>query len=503
MTPIDRGRRAMAVLAVLAAAALVVGAAGGAKRLPALTVAAGGGHSCAITKAGGVRCWGLNDEGQLGDGTKENRSVPVDVPGLGSGVTAIAAGAFHTCVVTAAGGVKCWGYNRDGELGDGSTTQRLAPVDVVGLSSGVKAVAAGFHTCALLTTGGVKCWGYNAFGELGDGTKTNRTTPVDAVGLTSGVAAISIQDVHTCALMASGGVKCWGVNLSGELGDGTTTNRSTPVDVTGLSAGVAAVGAGDFASCALLTGGGVKCWGANDQGQLGDGSASDSLTPVDVAGLGGRAKAIAVGSDHACALLTGGAVKCWGYNRNGELGDGGIGNRARPVDVQGVPEGVTALAAGGVHNCALTHAGGVACWGDNSYGQLGNGTTGHAAPPVAVAGFGTPKATVTVGTRAVAVTPARAAAVSLRCGAEAPCRGTLTLAAFLPGKRARVVLGVRRFAIQAGVRRAVPVVLSRRGYDALIRAGRLPAEARATYAQTPGVTVKTARSVVLVAPAGR
>ncbi len=497
----------MAVLAVLAAMAFAVGAAGGAKRAPATAIAAGMGHSCAITKGGGVRCWGLNDEGQLGEGTKQNRSTPVDVTGLASGVTAIAAGAFHTCAVTGAGGVKCWGYNRNGQLGDGSTTARLTPVDVSGLSGGVKALAAGLHTCALLVSGGVKCWGYNQGGELGDGTTTDRHTPVDVVGLGSGVAAISIDDAHTCALMISGGVKCWGSNLQGELGDGTTTDRSTPVGVVGLSGGVAAVGAGDFQSCALLAVGIVKCWGQNGNGELGNGTASDSLTPVDVVGLSG-AKALAVGWGHACALLSGGGVKCWGYNRNGELGDGGTGNRDRPVDVQGVPEGVTALVAGGVHNCALTRAGGVSCWGDNSYGQLGDGTTGHAAPPVAVMGFGAPKTTLAVATSRVTVTRARAAALSLRCGAEAPCRGTLTLTASVSGKlvgsksrRVRVTLGVRAFAIPAGAKRTVAAVLSRRGYDVLIRAGRLSAEARASYVQTPGVTVATTRTIVLVAPA--
>jgi len=496
------------ILAALVTATLVAGAAGGAKRVPALAIDAGLGHTCALTTAGGVRCWGLNDEGQLGDGTTQNRSLPVDVSGLGSGVTAVTAGAFHTCAVTAAGGVKCWGYNRHGELGDGTTTSRLTPVDVSGLSIGVKALAAGGHTCALLVSGGVKCWGQNHFGELGDGTTTNRPTPVDVVGLSSGVAAIAIEDVHTCALMVSGAVKCWGSNTDGELGDGTTTDRSTPVDVAGLSAGVAAVGAGDFQSCALLSAGSVKCWGTNDNGELGNGTAfgSRSLTPVDVVGLSGG-KAIAVGWGHACALLSGGGVKCWGYNRNGELGDGGTGNRDRPVDVPGVPAGVAALAAGGVHNCALTRAGGVSCWGDNSYGQLGDGTTGHAAPPTAVTGFGTPSAAVAFATHQARVSPARTAPVSLRCGPEAPCRGTLTLTATVPGKlvgsksrRVRLTLGVRGFAIPSGATGTVSVVLSPRGYGVLKRAGRLSAQARASYARTPGVPVATTRTIVLVAP---
>ncbi|MGA9350442.1 MAG: hypothetical protein WBW48_16795, partial [Anaerolineae bacterium] len=188
-------------------------------------IAAGYRHTCALT-AGGVKCWGYNGYGQLGDGTWTWRNTPVDVSGLTSGVTTIAAGSYHTCALTAGGGAKCWGHNNNGQLGDGTTTNRNTPVDVSGLTSGVDAIAAGsYHTCAL-TAGGVKCWGLNDYGQLGDGTTTNRNTPVDVSGLTSGVAAIAAGYYHTCALTA-GGVKCWGRNNNGQLGDGTTTDRNT------------------------------------------------------------------------------------------------------------------------------------------------------------------------------------------------------------------------------------------------------------------------------------
>ena len=259
-----------------------------------IAVAAGESHTCALTAGGGVKCWGNNEDGQLGDGTTTHRPTPVDVSGLGSGVSAVAAGEFHTCAVMAGGGVKCWGGNWDGQLGDGTTTSRSLPVDVSGLGSGVSAVAAGYgHTCALTAARRrVKCWGRNSEGQLGDGTTTRHLTPMDVSGLGSGVIGVAAGDRHTCALTAGGGVKCWGRNLEGQLGDGTTIRRPTPVDVTGLGSGVSVVAAGGFHTCALTAGGGgafgVKCWGDNSSGQLG--VTPSGWTPVDVIGFGGWAQ---------------------------------------------------------------------------------------------------------------------------------------------------------------------------------------------------------------------
>jgi alpha-tubulin suppressor-like RCC1 family protein len=358
------------------------------------TISAGSLHTCALTSGGGVMCWGDNVSGQLGDGTNIMQPTPVDVVGLSSGVTAITAGGIyakylyywgHTCALTAGGGVKCWGNNNFGQLGDGTTTERSTPVDVVGLSSGVMAIAAGGdHACALMAGGGVKCWGDNTYGQLGDGTTTNSLTPVDVVGLSSGVTALAGGLRHTCAVTAGGGAKCWGRNDYGQLGDGSTTEQHTPVDVVGLSSGVTAISAGAFHTCVMTSGGGVKCWGENYDGELGDGTTVDRHTPVDVIGLASGVTAVATGWYHTCALTSGGGVKCWGFNWAGQLGDGTTTSRSTPVDVVKLSSGVTGVVAGYAHTCSLTTEGGVQCWGDNYYGQVGNGILFYRTTPVDV-----------------------------------------------------------------------------------------------------------------------
>jgi alpha-tubulin suppressor-like RCC1 family protein len=349
----------------------------------AASVSAGLSHSCALTSEGGIKCWGLNAYGELGDGSQKIRTIPVEVTGMGSGVSSISVSFGNTCILTDGGGVKCWGYNNLGQVGDGSTTLRLTPVDVVGLSSGVSDVSAGdYHTCALTSTGGVKCWGHNGSGQVGDGSTTIRLTPVDVAGLNSGVIAISAGGWHTCALTSTGGVKCWGFNYYGQLGDGSTTTRLTPVDVIGLNNGVSTISAGRYHTCALTSTGGVKCWGNNTYGQLGDGSTTTRLVPVDVAGLNSGVIAISAGGSHTCALTSTGGVKCWGFNEVGGLGDGSTTHRLTPVDVIGLINGVSTISAGGLHTCALTTNGGVKCWGSNTNGQLGDGSPVYSDIPV-------------------------------------------------------------------------------------------------------------------------
>ncbi len=237
-------------------------------------------------------------------------------------------------------------------------TTRTTPVDVSGLASGVVAVAAGhYHTSALTVTGPVKCWGYNIHGQLGDGTTTLRYTPVDVSELTNGAALVAGWD-HTCALTSGGAVKCWGDNSSNQLGDGTTASSLVPVEVSGLASGVVALAAGSAHTCAVMSGGALKCWGANRSGQLGRGTWSWSpATTSYVSGLASGATALAVGAVHTCVLTSGGIAECWGNNWSGQLGDGTTASKYTPVGVSGLTSGVTALAAGWSHTCAVTSEG--------------------------------------------------------------------------------------------------------------------------------------------------
>ena len=349
----------------------------------AAAVRARGSHTCALTTAGGVVCWGDNESGQLGDGTTTRRSTPTPVNGLGGNVAAIATGRVHSCALTASGGVACWGYNYYGQLGDGTTTNRTTPTLVSGLSSGVAAIAAGWYsTCALLTEGGAVCWGWNAGGHLGDGTTTNRWTPTPVSGLSSGVATIAVGAQHTCVLTISGGALCWGSN-GGKLGDGTTAGRLTPTPVVGLASGVVAIAPGQYHTCAVTTGGLARCWGDNYYGQLGDGTTTTRLTPTAVIGLSSGAAAIAADHYRSCALTAEGGVLCWGNNSWGQLGDGTTTTRSTPTAVSGLASGATAVSVGEFHTCAVTMGGGAKCWGKNWYGQLGDGTTADRTTPTA------------------------------------------------------------------------------------------------------------------------
>lgn len=340
-------------------------------------VSVGALHACAINTGSGVRCWGYNDHGELGDGSTVYRNTFVDVAGLDWGAATVVAGDFHSCALLFDRTVRCWGWNGYGQLGDGSTTNRLTPVVVPGLT-GVVAIAAGrYHTCAVLATGQARCWGSNDYGEVGDGTTTIRLTPVDVQGVTDAVAVV-VGNYHTCVLSWGGGAQCWGVNNFGQLGDGSNAQRLAPTAVVGLSSGVLALSAGYYFTCALLTGGGVKCWGDNSIGQLGDGTLVNRNAPVDVSGLTGGMAAIAAGRTAACALASSGAItssiKCWGNNDYGKLGDRTTTLRTAPVRARGLTQQPVAIAMGDTSTCTLNADRRARCWGLNNVGQLGDGT---------------------------------------------------------------------------------------------------------------------------------
>ena len=351
---------------------------------PVHKIVAGHLFSCALTAAGGVKCWGSNSGGELGDGTNQSRSTPVQVIGLESGVVSLAAGGNHVCALTSAGGVLCWGYNYAGEIGDGTGQSHSTPVQVSGLTSGVTAITAGDnHTCALTSAGGVKCWGLNSSGQLGNGAYTDSNIPVDVSGLTGGLVRLVAGGNHNCVLTSAGGVKCWGNNRFGDLGNGTTTDSPVPVDVTGLAGGITALAAGLYHTCALTSSGGVKCWGDNVWSQLGDGTNTARSTPADVAGLSSGVVDIVAGMLFSCAATSAGGGKCWGHNSKGQLGDGSTLDHNVPVDVIGLTSGVTAIAAGENHTCAIfSGPNPLRCWGDNSNGQFGDGTNTSSLTPV-------------------------------------------------------------------------------------------------------------------------
>jgi alpha-tubulin suppressor-like RCC1 family protein len=294
--------------------------------------------------------------------------------------SSMSAGAVHNLKVRQDGTLWAWGGNAYGQLGDGTTTKRTTPVQVMGLDN-VEAVAAGDnHSLALKKDGTVWAWGYNNHGQLGDGTTTTRTTPVQIAGLTN-VAAIATKTDHSLAVKKDGTVWAWGKNNYGKLGDGTAVTRYTPVQVVGLS-GVVSVAAGYLTSLALKQDGTVWGWGFNESGMIGDGTTTTKLTPVQTTGLSG-ATVIVAGDLHALALKQDGTVWGWGENFSGQLGDGTTTQRITPVQVTGF-SGVAFVRAGGMHSLALKQEGSTWAWGYNYDGQLGNGSIWESRSPVRV-----------------------------------------------------------------------------------------------------------------------
>ncbi|MCJ7726155.1 MAG: RCC1 repeat-containing protein, partial [Acidimicrobiia bacterium] len=381
-------------------------------------VATGEEHSCAILSDGSAWCWGENGKGQLGDNTTTDRFTATRVVGPGgsgylSGVVGLTVGREQTCAFLGDGSTYCWGENGNGQVGDGTTTDRRSPTRVrgiggVGWLSGVVGIDAGReYTCARLSDDTMACWGDNAKGQLGDGTGRDRRTPVTVVGSGGSgsfapVAAIGMGFQHSCAVLTNGTAWCWGEGGRDRLGNGSTSDRYLPTQVLGAGGvgfltNVSQISGGDQHSCAAATDGTAWCWGRNDQGQLGTGSTSDETYPAQVSGRGGSGiltgvATVGSGSDHTCSRHGDGSVSCWGANSRGQLGDGTTTRRLSPTQVVGPGavgtfEDAFQVSVDWYHTCAARGAGEAWCWGGNDRGQLGDGTTTDSPYPVEVSGL--------------------------------------------------------------------------------------------------------------------
>lgn len=377
-----------------------------------MKMAAYDGTTCVVMN-GGVYCWGDNAYNKVGDGNvasaPDRIAYPSQVVGVGgvgylTNITDVAVGLGHVCANSSTGAVYCWGRNDYGQIGDNTVVNRGTPVQVLGvgavgtLSNVVSVTTSYLHSCALNTAGNVFCWGYNGHGQMGDNTLTTRNTPVKvlgvgAVGFLSNITAISAKDYHDCALNNAGAVFCWGYNGYGQLGDGTGTNRATPIQVKGVGgvgtlSNVTSLSSGGVGSygfnCAVVNTGGVYCWGYGGNYNIGDLGATNRLTPVQVVGVGGvgtlaNIASVSAGGYHACAVSTAGSSYCWGYNAQTQLGNNSTIASGSPIQTPGVNgvgnlSGLIGIVAASYNTCAFSQDGAMYCWGQNTYGQLGDQT---------------------------------------------------------------------------------------------------------------------------------
>ena len=387
----------MLVATGCAAVQLVSPAPASAAQSSATTIAAGYTHACTIRNSKAY-CWGNNTYGELGNNSTASSNVPVAVytGGVLSGLTLtqITAGNGFTCALASTGAAYCWGYNVDGELGNGVTlpgAQQNTPVAVTGSLNFTQMSAGEYSMCAVTSGGIAYCWGQNTSGQLGNGSTTNTSTPVQEGPVTE----VSIGGLFSCAI-SSGSTYCVGNNTSGQLGNGSTTSSLTPVQVTGGSS-YSQVDGGFNHACALSTVGAASCWGDNTYGENGNSTVTTpQKTPVAVTtsgALSGKTLTqISSGGQHTCALSTVGAVYCWGDDTYGELGNSATSSVAATYDApvavttSGALSGktLTQVSAGSGFTCALDSTGAVYCWGNNASGQLGNGTTTSSNMPVAI-----------------------------------------------------------------------------------------------------------------------
>lgn len=344
------------------------------------SIATGPGFTCGVTKAGSVKCWGDNDLGQLGDGTKKMRMIPTPVVGLPSDIASVSVGESHACALSTSGVVNCWGLDSYGKVGEfNKSNTKKTDQHYIAVAAG------GEHTCFIDSAGAVKCQGHNGYGQLGNNSISKTASLTQVANLESGVTAISAGRAHTCALK-SGAILCWGWNSYGQLGLGDTRDRQVPTHVSSLENGVTAISAGNDFTCAVKSTGELLCWGRNLYGQLGDNSKTSRRTPTPVSGLASNGiSTVSAGHGYACALKTSGTALCWGT----QFDDNGANYPAPVPTVIDAERGVSfaQISASGTHSCAITSSGETMCWGDNELGQLGTNSIGYRRNPTRVIGF--------------------------------------------------------------------------------------------------------------------
>lgn len=373
----------------------------------ATDLAVGNDHTCVLTKMDKVTCWGDNSRGELGQPDIASTSTPADVSGIDN-AKAIVMGLRHTCVLQSDGHIRCWGDNQFGQLGKEVGEVSFVPVEVAQISNAVALAAGNHHTCALLADMTIRCWGQNRDGQLGIGTsgggtdiKVNTEVPISAIGISNAVA-ITAGHAHTCVLLMDGTVQCWGDNsYGGQIGQGITGPEkvfSSPVPVEKV---INAMGilSGNAHTCVILKSRSVQCWGFNKMGQAGNGSLAETAAPLTVSSLS-KVKDVSAGGMHTCALLASGKVWCWGWNFDGELGRGtdylslplssDIYKNAYPLPAEVVGlSNIVEIAAGGSHTCARRSDKTIYCWGSNQYGQIGivSRVRGNVTRPAQVPGI--------------------------------------------------------------------------------------------------------------------
>jgi alpha-tubulin suppressor-like RCC1 family protein len=354
-------------------------------------VSGGSDYTCGVTTGDQAYCWGVNNLGQLGNGTTDdNAATPVAVAG-GLRFRQVEAGGGHACGVTTDNRAYCWGWNDLGQLGDGTRLDRSTPVPVAGGLRFRQVSAGQYHSCGVTTADLAYCWGYNRQGQAGDGSSVIRHKRPVLVNSGRRFRLVSAGALHSCGVTTDDRGFCWGLGSSGQLGGNSTLIRRTPRAVVGgLSFREVVAGELGSYSCGVTTANRAYCWGDNLDGQLGDGTTTTRLKPTAVAG-GIQFAQVRPGSNHTCGASTGNVAYCWGFNYYGALGDGGpLGNAANthrsPFAVAGGLS-FTAVTTGRVHSCGVTTSGAAYCWGGDSAGQLGDGTTDFASStPGAVVG---------------------------------------------------------------------------------------------------------------------